>query len=150
MPYALHFLSHMPPMKLCPMTTMHPLPSYAYFIHNHLDIPSTTTILRPHLFEPPRTWHIQHPEQLRHLVTSRTLTPMIPDDTITTCIFISHSGHSSIMTKSQLQTTNYKVHPNICQTQHSGHPSLWCLTIWIINCDVLSRFHTNSESWIFR
>src|ERR1700736_2458158 len=31
-------LSHMPPMKLCPMTTMHPLPSYAYFVHDHPDI----------------------------------------------------------------------------------------------------------------
>src|SRR6202011_5980196 len=59
-------LSHMQPIKLCPMTTMHPLPSYAYFIHDHLDIPSATTILRP----PP----LQTSEDLTNLTSRATPT----------------------------------------------------------------------------
>ena len=116
-------LSHMPPMKSCPMTTMHPLPPYAYFIHDHQDIPSATTILWPHLFEPPRIWQIRCLEQLWRLVTSGTSTPMIPDVILITCIIISNSGHPSVTTKDQLRISHNNIHPDICQIRHSGHPS---------------------------
>src|ERR1700737_4903413 len=98
MNYALCYplLSHMPLMKLCPLTTMHLLPPYAYFTHDHPDILSTL-------------------EQLQHLVTSGTSTPLIFDDILDMCILISDSSHSSVEMKDQLRIFDYDVHPDTYQ-----------------------------------
>ena len=139
-------LSHMPTMKLCPMTTMHLLPPHAYFIHDHLDILSATTILWPHLFKPLRIWQIRCPEQLRRLVTSRTSTPMILDVIPIIGISISDSGPSSVVTK------NHPEPPTIMSTPTSAKPDtlvircIWRLTIWIHYHEILSGFCTNSNS----
>ena len=77
------------PYALCPYVlwpygimsyaTMHPLPPIMPdSFYNHPDISSTPMIWLLCLFDSPRTWLFWHPEQLQHLVTSRTSTPMKP------------------------------------------------------------------------
>jgi len=127
-------------MKLCSTTTMHPLPPYVYFTHDHPDIPSAMTFFRPRLFEPPRIW------QLRRLVTSGTSTPLVTR--WDTRHVYTHLRLRSFVCWDESPIPNLRLWcpPRHLPIRHSGHLSYLTTDPEINNHEILFGFHVNPNS----